>query len=250
MAFEVEIANNAFGITSDAPTVSVQVGSIQYAVGGSLLASGVGLVVACGTGLVAGPLGFIGGGLLASAGIIDLAFGWRKAATESTKLRSEAHKLDAEALKLRAEARKLEVEARKLELEAKDVQDKSHSEPIHQYRNSAYSKLVPREVVLREAEALGLKEGYANYLLNRSLATYILVLQRFHRVAGDNSHSASIRKLLYLVEQGVEDPDVELWLALLRNDHTSMKNALERGADPNVSLGTVMVRHRDILKGI
>jgi hypothetical protein len=96
LSMEIAAANYAFGIESDPPSVRVDSGSIQYTVGGSLLASGLGLVVACGAGLVAaGPIGVIGGGVLASAGIIDLAFNWRRGLAESAKLRSEANKLNA-----------------------------------------------------------------------------------------------------------------------------------------------------------
>ena len=137
------------GLRQILPAISIQQGSIQYAVGGSLLASGIGLVVACNAGLVLARWDSLGAEFLASVGIIDLAFGWRKSATENTKLRSEAHKLDAEAQKLRAETRKLDAEARKLEIEAKDVQERRPHQPIYQYRSPAYSKLIPKEVVRR-----------------------------------------------------------------------------------------------------
>lgn len=120
---EVGAANHSLGLTLNPPVVSVQSGSVQYTVGGSLLASGVALVVACGAGIVVAPIGFIGGGVLASAGLIDLALGWRRAVTEHRKLAAEAHKFDAE-------AHKLEAEARKLELEAKDIEAKSNGEAV------------------------------------------------------------------------------------------------------------------------
>jgi hypothetical protein len=56
-------ANHSFGLTFDPPIVSIQKGSIQYLVGGSLLAIGVGLVIACAEGTVLAPFGFIGGGV-------------------------------------------------------------------------------------------------------------------------------------------------------------------------------------------
>jgi hypothetical protein len=72
-------------------------------------------------------------------------------------------------------------------------------------------------------------------------------LQHFHRVTGENNQTAYLAKLAFLVEQGVEDPDVELWMGVASGDNDRVKRALERGADPNVSLGTVMSRHRDII---
>lgn len=179
-------ANHSFGLTFEPPTVNIQKGSIQYLVGGSLLALGVGLVIACAEGTVLAPYGFIGGGVLSSAGLIDLALGWRKAVSENSKFQSEAHKLEAEAHKLDAEASKLEAEARKLEIEAEVIKDKRFDEAVYQYRSFAYSKLVPREVVLREAERLGLNEGYANHILNRALPKYGLIVQRFQRITNES----------------------------------------------------------------
>jgi hypothetical protein len=107
--------------------------------------------------------------------------------SENSKFQSEARKLEAEAHKLDAEASKLEAEARKLELEAKVIQDKRFDEAIYQYRSFAHSKLVPREVVLREAERLGLNEGYANHILNRALPKYGLIMQRFHHITSEDN---------------------------------------------------------------
>jgi hypothetical protein len=179
-------ANHSFGLSVEAPQVVVQNGSIQYLVAGSLLAAGVGLVIACAEGAVLGPYGFIGGGVLASAGLIDLALGWRKAVRESSKFESEAHKLEAEAQKLVAEASKLHAEARKLTIEAEVIKGKRFDEPNYQYRNFAHSNLIPREIVLREAEKLGLNEGYANHVINRALPKFALIEQRFHEITSSS----------------------------------------------------------------
>jgi hypothetical protein len=179
ICFEVAATNHSFGLTLDPPLVNLQRGSLQYTVGGGLLASGVALVIACGAGLVVAPLGFVGGGVLACTGVVDLALGWRKAVAETRKLRAEAYKL-------LAEARKLDAEARKLDVEADELEHKRFAEDVYHYRSFAYSKLVPRDVVLREAERLGLEEGYANHILNRVLPKYQLMGQHFHRVTRES----------------------------------------------------------------
>lgn len=174
---EIAAANHPLGVSLNPPIVRVRRGSIQYSVGGGgLLASGIALIVACSDSLLAIPtFGYVGGGVLASAGILDLAFGWRRVIAESVKLRAETRKLKAEALKLEAEARKIEAEARMIETQAQQ-------EGTYEYMSGANSALVPREVVLIEAEKLGLTESYTNHILNRTLPKYASIRQRFQNI--------------------------------------------------------------------
>lgn len=165
---EIAAANHSFGLTISPPIVKLERGSLQYTISGGLLASGVALVMACGSGLVASPLGLVGGGVLACAGVLDLSVNWMKSIAETRKVKAEAYKLNAEARKLDAEARKLDLEADELERKQFDREDYHH-------RAFAHSKLVPNDVVLREAKRLGLEQGYANHILNRVLPKYRLM---------------------------------------------------------------------------
>lgn len=165
---EVAAANHSFGLTIPPPIVTLERGSLQYTIGGGLLASGVALVMACGSGLVASPLGLFGGGVLACAGVLDLSVNWVKSIAETRKVKAEAYKLYAE-------ARKLDAEARKLDLEGDELESKQFDREDYHHRAFAHSKLVPRDVVLREAKRLGLEQGYANHILNRVLPKYRLM---------------------------------------------------------------------------
>ena len=55
----------------------------------------------------------------------------------------------------------------------------------------------------------------------------------------------SFQRLRQLKDSGVVDPDVDLWLALERGDEgiAELKDALDRGANPNGSLGDVLSKY-------
>ena len=61
----------------------------------------------------------------------------------------------------------------------------------------------------------------------------------------------SFRRLQQLKDSGVVDPDVDLWLALERGDKgiAEVKDALDRHANPNVSLGDVLSKYEDVDSG-
>ncbi len=61
----------------------------------------------------------------------------------------------------------------------------------------------------------------------------------------------SFRRLQQLKDSGVVDPDVDLWLALERGDEgiAEVKDALDRHANPNVSLGDVLSKYEDVDSG-
>ncbi len=181
--FHLAIANHPLALEWEFrdPFITVQSGSIQYAFNGSLLAAGIALIVACGAGVTApAPTGLVYGlgGLLASTGLIQLAFEWRKQAAESRKLHAEALKLKAEALKNWAEAQQIIASTRQGARFVETPQDT----PYYQYSRPAYSALVSPEEVRREAKRLGLTEEYATHLLNRALRPYLSLRSHFQRI--------------------------------------------------------------------
>jgi len=50
-------------------------------------------------------------------------------------------------------------------------------------------------------------------------------------------------RLEYLRESGIDDPDIDAWLALISENNDDFQAALKRGADPAVSLGDVLARY-------
>lgn len=54
------------------------------------------------------------------------------------------------------------------------------------------------------------------------------------------------QRLRQLKTSGIDDAELDLWLAMLENDLPAGKDALARGADPNISLGKVLDRYRDV----
>jgi hypothetical protein len=191
-------ANRAFGQEITPPEVlSVSSGSVEFAIRGSLLASGLGLIVFCSAGLAP-----IAGGVLATAGLFDLVVNWRKKMAETRREDAAARKLEAETGEVRrradAEIRRLDAETRKLNLEA----DKLEAETSRGYATAdeerfAESSLVPRNVVQEQAKDLGLEEGYANHLLNRSLPSYRAVRGYFRDMefkSTSASHKPVVRR--------------------------------------------------------
>lgn len=179
------------------PKVQVRSGSIEFAVGGGLFASGLGLVVACSAGIVAAPvIGPAIGITLATAGALDLAFNWYKQEAEAQekfalvkKINAETKRTAAETVKLQAEARKtkteielaeLELATKKLELEKLRLQQQEGTAS-----RQAYSQLIDRGKVKEIAGQSGFSESYANHLLNRSLPTYLAIKQRSPNIQVD-----------------------------------------------------------------
>lgn len=61
-----------------------------------------------------------------------------------------------------------------------------------------------------------------------------------------NSPDIQRRRLEHLRESGIDDPDIDAWLALLSDSNDSaddFKAALDRGADPAVSVNEVLARY-------
>ncbi len=56
------------------------------------------------------------------------------------------------------------------------------------------------------------------------------------------------RKLLFLKDRGVNDPDVDLFLGVIEDRTSDVKSALDRGANPKVKDTELLLRHSDILR--
>lgn len=56
-------------------------------------------------------------------------------------------------------------------------------------------------------------------------------------------------KLNFLKSKGVVDPDIDLFIAIDNDDAGLAKDALDRGASPNASLGEIWDRHQKVLEG-
>lgn len=183
---DLSAANEACGLRSSLPKIQLNQGSVQITVGGGLFSSGVGLLVACGAGLVGAPLvGPIAGATLATAGVVELAVGWRKAIAEQRKLEAEASKTDAERrlTEINIKIKELELERAYLEKNRVIGYD-SVGHPMHMERREVSSRIPPecaeisRGSVRQNAGALAMSETYANHMLNRALPNFRLLRQK------------------------------------------------------------------------
>lgn len=140
--------------------------------------------MACSAGLVGAPLvGPLAGATLATAGVIDLALGWRKVIADTRK----AH-ADSRLLEMDIRVKQLELQAKELELEkAKLLSETETSFDPHLgvFRHSRdevpwppESAAVPRRLVRSTADKLKMNETYANHLLNRCLPKLRLLKQK------------------------------------------------------------------------
>jgi hypothetical protein len=174
------------------PRVVVRPGSIQFSVGGGLVASGLGLIVACSAGLVAAPVvGPVVGGTLASIGLIDLVVDWRKKLAETAKAKEESNKLKIENDKTAiAQTRRLQVlEIRKKELELQEAIAKQERE--NESDSVAFSGNIPRAIVIRQSELWGISEEHANHLLNRAMPTFLELKRYFESISAEQRRSGS-----------------------------------------------------------
>jgi len=165
------------------PVVHVESGSIEFAVGGGLFASGISLIVGCCAGLVPSPLvGTIGGATLATVGLIELAIDWKLKIAEISKTYEEIRGLrlehDPVVTQQSRRLQELEIQAKEIDLEIARTRQR---EPKKQKQILASSTL-PRELVKAEAKRWGLTEEYANLVLNRGFPTYSALRKYFKEI--------------------------------------------------------------------
>jgi hypothetical protein len=178
---DISAANQACGLQISPPNVKVRRGSMELSFGSGLFASGVGLIVACATGLVGAPLVSVPAGfVLASAGVIDLVIGWRKSVAEEKKAYAETLKTEAERrlAELEIQIRDLELQRAKLWLESRFANQLKPGGGLESGLTPPESSSVPRRLVQGQAEQFGMTEAYANHLLNRTLPGTRLIKQK------------------------------------------------------------------------
>jgi hypothetical protein len=56
-----------------------------------------------------------------------------------------------------------------------------------------------------------------------------------------------VRKLKHLKGKGIEDPNIDLFLAVLGRDSKEVQDALERGADPSITDGEILSKYKSYL---
>lgn len=66
-------------------------------------------------------------------------------------------------------------------------------------------------------------------------------------VSQEDKSDPSMEQLKALKRQGVEDPDIDLFLAVNENDTEGARKALDAGAHVNVTIGEILNRYRDRL---
>jgi hypothetical protein len=179
-------ANRSFGADAAMPTVRVASGSIDFlATSTGLIAGGLGLLAACGTGVISAPMA--GTALLTSA--IDLALNWQKLSTEKGRSDGERAKAVAErgradADRGRADDKKIEVETTGQELEneikrvrlgALPAQAESHREEKPVPRPASF--FAPFALIERCSRENGLGAAHGAHLINRGLPSLFGILR-------------------------------------------------------------------------
>ena len=196
-------ANYVCGADIHPPKATIKAGSIKYTLGGGLFATGMGLLVACGSGIVGAPIvGPVAGATLATAGIFDLALGWKKQVAETARIQSESKKIDVDTrlVELELKIKQLELEKAQLLSETQPEYDPRSDvlrlyvrRPIREQQKAMPpdSSEVPRKLVQRTAEDLNISEAYANHILNRCLGKFRMLKQK---IVGANITSKEMRE--------------------------------------------------------
>jgi hypothetical protein len=77
-----------------------------------------------------------------------------------------------------------------------------------------------------------------------------ILLSSMESVVSDRKAEAGLGPSAQLLRQlkssGIEDADIDMWLAMEDDDLDALKDAVERGADPNKPLGEVLNRYKDV----
>src|SRR5271169_655466 len=180
-------ANRSFGADAVMPTVRVAAGSVDFlATGSRLILGGLGLLVACGVGVISAP-GIAGTAVL--TGAIDLTLNWQKRSSEKGRSDAESAKADAErgradADRARADAKKIEAETigQELENEMKRVRlghlpvlAEAHRTEKSETRPASF--FVPLELIERSSQENGLAAAHGVHLINRGLPSLFGILR-------------------------------------------------------------------------
>jgi len=180
-------ANRSFGADAVMPTVRVASGSVDFlATGPGLLVGGLGLLAACGVGVISAP---VTAGTAVLTGAIDLTLNWQKRSSEKGRNDAERAKADAErgradADRSRADAKKIEAETVGLELENEmkrvrlgnlPVQAEAHRAEKLETRPASF--FVPLKLIERSSQENGLAAAHGVHQINRALPSLFGILR-------------------------------------------------------------------------
>ncbi len=184
-------ANRSFGADAAMPTVRVASGSLDFlATGTGLIAGGLGLLTACGIGVISAPTG----GTPLLTGAIDLALNWQKQSSEKGRSDGERAKAVAErgradADRARADDKKIEVETIGQELENEIKRVRLGNLPAQAEAHRAdkpepppASFFVPFALIERSCKENGLAAAHGAHLINRGLPSLFGILRVMPRL--------------------------------------------------------------------
>jgi hypothetical protein len=167
------------------PRVSVYESSVGFSFGGgTLIAAGVGFIVAAAAGMIPAVgvnAAQYGGAFLSSVGVIDMAISWVRTVAEAEKLTAEAAKLAIEAEKLGSESKLNEVKVVQTQLEI----DTKRAEL------APASSLVTPEVLTAELLRFGISRPLGSQLLNEVLPAYLELSRSHSNITASPARSAT-----------------------------------------------------------
>jgi hypothetical protein len=179
-------ANRSFGADAVMPTVRVVAGSVDFlATGPGLVVSGLGLLAACGVGVISAPV--IAGTSVHTC--IDLTLNWQKRSSRKGRLDAESAKADAEkgrtdAERGRADDKKIEAETtgQELENEIKRVRlgnlpAQAEAHRVEKPETHPASFFVPFALIERSSQENGLATAHGVHLVNRALPSLFGILR-------------------------------------------------------------------------
>jgi hypothetical protein len=179
-------ANRSFGADAVMPTVRIAAGSVDFfATGPGLLVGGLGILAACGVGVISAPL--IAGTAVHTC--IDMTLNWRKRSSEKGRSDTDRAKADAEigrvdAERARADAKKIEAETIGLELENEikrvrlgDLPATTEAHRAVKPATPPASFFVPFALIEQSAQQNGLAPAHAVHLINRGLPSLFGILR-------------------------------------------------------------------------
>jgi hypothetical protein len=173
-------ANRPFGADAVMPTVRIAAGSVDFfTTGPGLILGGLGLLAACGVGVISVPA-IAGKAVLMDA--IHLTLNWQKRSSE--KGRSDADRAKADAERARADAKKIEAETIGLELENEikrvrlgDLPATTEAHRAVKPATPPASFFVPFALIEQSAQQNGLAPAHAVHLINRGLPSLFGILR-------------------------------------------------------------------------
>ena len=180
-------ANRSLGADAAMPTVRVAAGSVDFfATGTGLIFSGLGLLAACGTGVISAPA-MTGTSVL--TGAIDLTLNWRKRSSEKgrsdgERAKSVAERRRTDADRAGADDKKIEVDTigQELDNEIKRVQLGNLPAQAEAHRAAKpatppASFYVPSALIERISQDNGLSPAHGVHLINRGLPSLFAILR-------------------------------------------------------------------------